>query len=248
MNIDTDNSRLAGRRGILARITEEQQHRRRVQRKYRNIVAAIISGTARPEAVIWWNEMCRESRLQARSDVMRKLFGKVRFSDVGNLCPPLVECFRSVEKRILDKVQQDKNNVLIKKYRGGDTMGISLGSTFVGGHKKVYTRSPFQVANPELIDELKEVVSVMFDTSFGNEDWYITLKKNQTMCVEHAWCRRVELSVCWTADHVRLALVVAGKQPASHRCGQRSGNFRHDLYELCWWRLGGYVTSRRQST
>ena len=146
------------------------------QQKFRRMVREILTGNPRESTKRWWNNVVRESSDPKKSMLVRKLFGRVRHSDVGRISTPLVKTFRSLEEDILEVVTNDKSKYL-KSCRGAKNLGLSLGCTFVPGHRKIYRQSPFQRDNQALVNELKSVTKFIFEQAFGSEDWYIKLKK-----------------------------------------------------------------------
>ena len=171
----------AERRRILVKVNEEQKEMKVQQQKFRRLVREVLLGNPREGTKKWWNNVVRESSVASKSMLVRKLFGRVRHSDVGRILRPLLHCFQSLEKEILNAVEKRKKRYM-KSCRGAKNLGLSLGCTFVAGHKKIYAKSPFQRENQGLVNELKSVVNMVFEEAFGSEDWYIKLKK----CVHDA--------------------------------------------------------------
>ena len=164
------------RRKVLIKLSQKQAEIKIEQQKFRRMVREILTGNSRDSTQKWWNNVVRESSDITKSMLVRKLFGRVRHSDVGRISAPLLKTFRSLEEDILEVVMKHKTKYL-KSCRGAKNLGLSLGSTFVPGHKKIYRQSPFQRNNQALVNELKSVAKLIFEEAFGSEDWYIKLKK-----------------------------------------------------------------------
>lgn len=164
------------RKKILIQQSVKQMELKLEQQKFRRMVREILTGSARNSTKKWWNNVVRESSDIKRSLLVRKLFGRVRHSDVGRVSTPLLKTFRSLETDILDVVMKGKAKYL-KACRGAKNLGLSLGCTFVPGHRKIYQQSPFQRDNQALVKELKSVANFVFEEAFGSEDWYVKLRR-----------------------------------------------------------------------
>lgn len=161
---------------VLIELKHRQREQRKDQQKFRRMVSEIIAGSPRENVKKWWNNVVRESSNPLKSMLIRKLLGRVRHNDVGKISDKLLTCFRSLEEDILSQIDA-KGNKGLKSCRGAKTLGLSLGCTFVPGHKKIYSKSPFQRENQALVNELKGVTAVVFEEAFGGEEWFVNLKR-----------------------------------------------------------------------
>jgi len=164
------------RESALIKLTIKQREDKKTQQELRRRVNAILNGNFDPKIKAWWNNVVRESADRKKSCLMKRFLGRVRHADVGGMSAELLSCFRSLEHDIIDAIR-DKGDKFLKKCRGANNEGLSLGCTFVPGHKKIYKRSPFQRCEPVLIEELKNLLSVVFEDAFGMEHWYKELKR-----------------------------------------------------------------------
>lgn len=163
-------------------MTKEQGEFKIQQQKFRRMVREVLTGSARETTKVWWNNIVRESSNESKSMLVRKLFGRVRHTDVGRVSSSLLKVFSSFEEDILEVVEAHKAKYL-KPCRGAKNLGLSLGSTFVPGHKKIYKASPFQRNNQAMINELKIIANLVFEEAFGTEDWYVKLKQKVRQAV-----------------------------------------------------------------